>query len=245
MVIGVIPARLNSIRFPKKILANLGGKPMVAYVAEQAFKAEKLDKVIIAIDSKETEQALLEYDFKLVMTSKKHTSGTDRIAEVAKGEPEAEIIINIQGDEPLLNPKLIDGLVDIFHDPSVEMATVVSRKLTVTDLLNPNVVKAILDENQNTQDFKRNVFDMEIGAVYRHIGMYGFQKDTLFEFTAQEPSEREQKKSLEQLRALDHGIPIKALITDCDQMAVDTPEDLQRVAAVMGLDLDEVKEMDD
>ena len=245
MVIGVIPARLNSIRFPKKILANLGGKPMVAYVAEQAAKAEKLDKVIIAIDSNETEQALLEYDFKLVMTSKNHTSGTDRIAEVAKGEPEAEIIINIQGDEPLLNPKLIDGLVDIFHDPSVEMATVVSRKLTVTDLLNPNVVKAILDENQNTQDFKRNVFDMEIGAVYRHIGMYGFQKDTLFEFTAQEPSEREQKKSLEQLRALDHGIPIKALITDCDQMAVDTPEDLQRVAAVMGLDLDEVKEMDD
>ena len=145
----------------------------------------------------------------------------------------------------MLNPKLVDGLVHIFHDPGVEMATVVSRKLTVTDLLNPNVVKAILDENQNTQDFKRNVFDMEIGAVYRHIGMYGFQKDTLFEFTAQEPSEREQKKSLEQLRALDHGIPIKALITDCDQMAVDTPEDLQRVAAVMGLDLDEVKEMDD
>ena len=245
MVIGVIPARLNSTRFPKKILAKLGGKPMVAYVAEQAAKAEKLDKVIIAIDSKETEQALLEYDFKLVMTSKKHTSGTDRIAEVAKGEPEAKIVINIQGDEPLLNPKLIDGLVDIFHDPGVEMATVVSRKLTVTDLLNPNVVKAILDENQNTQDFKRNVFDMEIGAVYRHIGMYGFQKDTLFEFTAQEPSEREQKMALDQLRALDHGIPIKALITDCDQMAVDTPEDLQRVAAVMGLDLDEVKEMDD
>ena len=81
----------------------------------------------------------------------------------------------------MLNPKLIDGLVDIFHDPSVEMATVVSRKLTVTDLFNPNVVKAILDENQNTQDFKRNVFDMEIGAVYRHIGMYGFQKDTLFD----------------------------------------------------------------
>ena len=151
MVIGVIPARLDSIRFPKKILANLGGKPLVAYVAEQATKAEKLDKVIIAIDAKETEQALLEYDFKLVMTSKNHASGTDRVAEVAKGEPEAKIIINIQGDEPFLNPKLIDGLVDIFHDPSVEMATVVSRKLTVTDLLNPNVVKAILDENQNTQ----------------------------------------------------------------------------------------------
>ena len=100
MVIGVIPARLDSIRFPKKILANLGGKPMVAYVAEQAAKAEKLDKVIIAIDSNETEQALLEYDFKLVMTSKNHTSGTDRVAAVAKGEPEAKIIINIQGDEP-------------------------------------------------------------------------------------------------------------------------------------------------
>ena len=244
MVIGVIPARLNSTRFPKKILANLGGKPMVSYVAEQATKSERLDKVILAIDAKETEQVLLEYDFELVMTSKSHTSGTDRVAEVAKGELEAEIIINIQGDEPLLDPKLIDGLVDLFHDPSVEMATVVSRKLTVTDLLNPNVVKAVLDENQNTQDFKRNVFDMEIGAVYRHIGMYGFKRNTLFEFTAQKPSEREQKKSLEQLRALDFGIPIKALITNCDQMAVDTLKDLQKVAAVMGLDLDEEKIMD-
>ena len=244
MVIGVIPARLDSTRFPKKILANLGGKPMVSYVAEQAAKAERLDKVILAIDAKETEQVLLEYDFELVMTSKSHTSGTDRVAEVAEGELEAEIIINIQGDEPLLDSKLIDGLVDLFHDPSVEMATVVSRKLTVTDLLNPNVVKAILDENQNSQDFKRNVFDMEIGAVYRHIGMYGFKRNTLFEFIAQKPSEREQKKSLEQLRALDSGISIKALITDCDQMAVDTLEDLQKVAAVMGLDLDEKKIMD-
>ena len=162
MVIGVIPARLDSTRFPKKILANLGGKPMVSYVAEQAAKSERLDKVILAIDAKETEQVLLEYDFELVMTSKSHTSGTDRVAEVAKGELEAEIIINIQGDEPLLDSKLIDGRVDLFHDPSVEMATVVSRKLTVTDLLNPNVVKAVLDENQNTQDFKRNVFDRRI-----------------------------------------------------------------------------------
>ena len=241
MVIGVIPARLHSVRFPKKVLSNLGGKPMVTYVVEQAAKAEKLDKVILAIDSKETEQALLKYDFELVMTSKSHKSGTDRVAEVAKGEPDAEIIINIQGDEPLLDHEVINGLVDVFQDASVDMATVVSRKLTVSDLLNPNVVKAILDENQDTQNFKRNVFDMEIGAVYRHVGMYGFKRNTLFDFVEQGPSEREIKKSLEQLRALDYGIPIKALITNCNQMAVDTPEDLQRVKEVMGLDLDEEK----
>ena len=245
MVVGIIPARLDSTRFPEKILASLGGKPMVIHVAERAAKAKNLDKVILAIDSKKTEEALLEYNFELRMTSKNHLSGTDRVAEVAKRESDAELIINIQGDEPLLDPKLIDDLVNIFQDTTVEMATVVSRKLTVNDLLNPNVVKAILDENQNTKDFKRNVFDIEIGAVYRHIGMYDFKRDTLFEFASKKPSEREKEKSLEQFRALDYCIPIKALITNCEHMSVDTPDDLQRVAVVLGLDLDETQKVQD
>lgn len=245
MVVGIIPARLDSTRFPEKILASLGGKPMVIHVAERAAKAKNLDKVILAIDSKKTEEALLEYNFELRMTSKNHLSGTDRVAEVAKRESDAELIINIQGDEPLVDPKLIDDLVNIFQDTTVEMATVVSRKLTVNDLLNPNVVKAILDENLNTKDFKRNVFDIEIGAVYRHIGMYAFKRDTLFEFASKKPSEREKEKSLEQLRALDYCIPIKALITNCEHLSVDTPDDLQRVAVVLGLDLDETQKVQD
>ena len=235
MVIGVIPARLNSSRFPKKILADLGGKPMIAYVAEQASKAKKLDKVVIAIDDKETQKALEGFDYNFVMTSKNHTSGTDRVAEVVKKESEAEIIINIQGDEPLIDPGLIDGLVNLFKDNKVEMGTIISRKITVSELLDKNIVKAILDEKQNIKDFKRNVYDIEIGAVYRHIGIYAYTRDALFKFQSFKPSDREIEKSLEQLRALDNGIKIRGLITNCDQIAVDTKEDLSRVKGRMGI----------
>ena len=234
MVVGVIPARLGSSRFPKKILAPLAGKPMVAHAIEQAQKSEKLDKVILAIDSGETKRALADFDFEIIMTDSNHISGTDRVAEVVKNIDDVEIVINIQGDEPLTDPKTIDGLVDTFKSPNVHMSTVVSRKLTVSDLLNPNIVKAILDENANAVEFKRNIFDLEIGGVYRHLGMYGFRRNALFEFTNFVPSKREQERRLEQMRALDNGLPIHALITNCQQWAVDTKEDLEKVAKMMG-----------
>ena len=242
MNIGIIPARLASSRFPKKILAILDGKPMIAHVMEKALKAEKLDKVILAIDSEETQKALNDFDFEMIMTSQEHLSGTDRVAEVVRGIDEAEVIINIQGDEPLVDPNVIDGLVDIFQNPSVNMATVVSRKLTVSDLLNPNAVKAIMDEERNLIEFKRNIFDLEIGGVYRHIGMYGFRREALFHFTLLEPSKREQERGLEQMRALDNDISIRALITACDSWAVDTKEDLNKVAQIMGVSIETVVE---
>ncbi|MBT3518911.1 MAG: 3-deoxy-manno-octulosonate cytidylyltransferase [Candidatus Marinimicrobia bacterium] len=234
MIVGVIPARIASTRFPKKILAPLAGKPMVVHVVTQALKSKKLDKVILAIDSEETRDALAEYDIEMVMTSQEHQSGTDRVAEVIKEIDDVEIIINLQGDEPLVDPNVIDGLVDTFKDTTVHMATVVSRKLRVADLLNPNIVKAILDENMNTIEFKRNIFDLEIGGIYRHIGMYGFRRNALFQFTILKQSERELERSLEQMRALDHGLPIRAMIANCDQWAVDTKEDLEKVAELMG-----------
>ncbi len=144
-----------------------------------------------------------------------------------------EIVINIQGDGPLVDPKVIDGMVDTFNDSKVMMSTVVTRKLTVSDLLNPNVVKAILDEELNAIEFKRNIFDLEIGGVYRHIGMYGFRRNALFQFTLLKPSEREIERSLEQMRALDNDLPIRALIANCDHWAVDTKEDLEKVAKMM------------
>ena len=244
MNVGIIPARLVSNRFPKKILAILDGKPMIAHVMERALKAEKLDKVILAIDSDETREALKEFDFEMVMTSQEHFSGTDRVAEVVQGIEEAEVIINIQGDEPLVDPNVIDGLVDTFQDPAVNMATVVSRKLMVNDLLNPNVVKAILDEKRNAVEFKRNIFDLEIGGVYRHIGMYGFRRKALFHFTVLEPSKREQERKLEQMRALDNDMSIRALITACDSWAVDTKEDLNKVAQIMGVSIETAVEQD-
>ena len=233
MVVGVIPARLGSSRFPKKILAPLAGKPMVVHAIEQAQKSEKLDKVILAIDSEETKAALADFDFEIMMTDSNHISGTDRVAEVIKNIDDVEIVINIQGDEPLTDPKIIDDLVDTFKDPNVHMSTVVSRKLTVSDLLNPNIVKAILDENANAVEFKRNIFDLEIGGVYRHLGMYGFTRNALFQFTNLLPSKREQERRLEQMRALDNGLPIHALITNCQHWAVDTKEDLAKVERMM------------
>ena len=234
MVVGVIPARLGSSRFPKKILAPLAGKPMVVHAIEQAQKSEKLDKVILAIDSEETKAALADFDFEIMMTDSNHISGTDRVAEVIKNIDDVEIVINIQGDEPLTDPKIIDDLVDTFKDPNVHMSTVVSRKLTVSDLLNPNIVKAILDKNANAVEFKRNIFDLEIGGVYRHLGMYGFTRNALFQFTNLLPSKREQERRLEQMRALDNGLPIHALITNCQHWAVDTKEDLAKVERMMG-----------
>jgi len=233
LVIGVIPARIESTRFPKKILADIEGKPMVAHVAERALKAKKLDRVIIAIDSEETKNALSNYEFELVMTKPSHNSGTDRVAEVVRSVEEAEIIINIQGDEPLLDPSIIDGLVGLFDDPSVSMGTVVSRNIGVNDYLDRNIVKVFLDENQNAYDFKRDIYDSEIGGLFRHIGFYGFQRDSLFEFTSLPPSHNELEYSLEQFRAIDNNISIKALITNAEQLAVDVPGDIENVLSKM------------
>ena len=234
MVIGVIPARIGSTRFPKKILADIEGKPMVAHVAERALEAKKLDRVIIAIDAEETKNALSNYEFELVMTKPSHNSGTDRVAEVVRSVEDAEIIINIQGDEPLLDPSIIDGLVGLFDDPSVSMGTVVSRNIGVHDFLDRNIVKVFLDENQNAYDFKRDIYDSEIGGLFRHIGFYGFQRDLLFEFTSLPPSHNELEYSLEQFRAIDNNISIKALITNAEQLAVDVPGDLEHVLSKMG-----------
>ena len=233
MKIGVVPARLDSTRLPRKILADLNGKPLIAHVMERALEAKSLDKVILAVDSEETIKTLEQYDFDMVLTSSDHVSGTDRIAEVIEEIPDAEIIINIQGDEPLIEADVIDYLVDSFNDSTVNISTIVSTKLTVSDLLNPNVVKAIVNEYQDAIEFKRNIFDLEIGGVYRHVGIYGFRRESLISFTKLEPSIREIESRLEQLRALDNGMSIRATVTNYDSHSVDTQADLDKVARIM------------
>ena len=235
MNIGVVPARLNSIRLPRKILADLNGKPLIVHVMERALEAKSLDKVILAVDSEETIKTLEQYNFDMVLTSSDHVSGTDRIAEVIDEIPDAEIIINIQGDEPLIEADVIDSLVDSFNDSTVNIATIVSTKLTVSDLLNPNVVKAIVNEHQDAIEFKRNIFDLEIGGVYRHVGIYGFRRESLIAFTRLDPSVREVESRLEQLRALDNGMPIRATVTNYDSHSVDTQADLDKVARIMDM----------
>ena len=233
MVLGVIPARLNSTRFPKKILTPISGKPMIAHVVERALESKNLDKVILAIDDNETEEALKGYNFDIMMTNNKHFSGTDRIAEVAKKLNEAKIVINIQGDEPLVDPTIIDDLVDVFVNKNIEMATVISKNLSVEDLIDLNIVKAVIDEKCNAIDFRREVSDIEIGGLYRHIGMYGFRRDTLFRFMSLPRSELEKKYNLEQMRAIQNGIIIKTIITDMVCFSVDTEEDLKKIKKII------------
>ena len=233
MNIGIIPARLNSKRFPKKILTPLNGKPMVVNTVERSLMAKNLDRVILAIDSEETKKALIDFDFDIVMTSKDHTSGTDRIAEVVQDIEEANIIINIQGDEPMIDPKIIDSLINKLESPSVEFATIISKNLSASDILNPNVVKAFINEREEIIEFKRNIFDSQIGGAYRHIGLYGYTRDTLMKFTNLLPSEDELSEKLEQLRAINNGIKIHAVIEDYDSISIDTKQDLEILVGLL------------
>ena len=233
MNIGIIPARLDSKRFPKKILMPLNGKPMVVNTVERSLMAKNLDRVILAIDSEETKNALKSFDFEIVMTSKDHTSGTDRTAEVIQDIEEANIIVNIQGDEPMIDPKIIDSLIDKLENPFIEFATIINKNLSASDILNPNVVKAFINEREEIVEFKRNIFDFQIGGAYRHIGLYGYTRDTLMKFTNLPPSEDELSEKLEQLRAINNGIKIHALIEDYDSISIDTKQDLEILVGLL------------
>ena len=236
MNIGIIPARLDSKRFPKKILKPLNGKPMIVNTVERSLMAKRLDKVILAVDSEETKNALKGFNFEITMTSKDHTSGTDRIAEVVQNIKEAKIIINIQGDEPMIDPKIIDDLVEKIETPFVEFATVISKNLSAADILNPNVVKAFINEKKEIIEFKRNIFDSQIGGAYRHIGVYGYKRNTLMRFTELETSKNESAEKLEQLRAIDNGIKINAIIKDYESISIDTEQDLENLIKSLNLE---------
>ena len=219
--IGIIPARLHSTRFPKKILAEIYGKPMVINTAEKVSKVKGLDKIIIAIDSDETYQALKHFDYELVMTSNKHKSGTDRIAEVVRNIKNVDTVINIQADEPFINPELISKLIEAHNDSTIQMSTLVSTQLLAKDYNNLSVVKAFLDDNNFAIDFKRKCI-----AKYKHLGIYGFNKKALLDFVSFEQTENELDRDLEQMRALDNGIKIKAILTDEDSLSINLKKDL-------------------
>ena len=228
MVIGVIPARLKSTRFPNKILAPINDKPMVMHVYERAKESEKLDDVIIAIDSSETEEALKQFKPNIKMTHPAHLSGTDRVAEVVK-DMDVDLILNIQGDEPMLDPSIINQLVECFDDELVEMATIGSTVIDNSDYLNPNSVKIIINENGFASSFCREIKDHQIGGYYHHVGIYGYRKDTLLRFTMLDQSINEINLNLEQLRALDNEIQIKVAMTDYPHRGIDTKEDLNQI----------------
>ena len=224
--IGVIPARLYSSRFPKKILHPIDGKPMVVHVYEQALKAKSLDDVIVAIDADETETSLNEWKVKTIMTSDNHVSGTDRIQE-AVVDIEADVVVNIQGDEPKIDPALIDKLVAQFEDESIQLATAAGKDMDAKKLTDVNTVKVLLDGDGFAVNFRRELVATEAGGYYHHMGIYAYRKATLEKFTALAPSKNELALKLEQYRALDNGIPIKVILADKVNKGIDTMDDLK------------------
>jgi 3-deoxy-manno-octulosonate cytidylyltransferase (CMP-KDO synthetase) len=225
--IGVIPARLHSNRFPKKILHLIDGKPMVVHVYEQALKAKSLDDVIVAIDADETETSLNEWKVKTIMTSDNHVSGTDRIQE-AVADIETDVVVNIQGDEPTINPLLIDELVQQFEDKTIEMATVAGQDMDVEKIMDVNAVKVLLNGGGFAVNFRRVPVPSEMGGYYHHMGIYAYRKTSLKKFTDLPASVNERSLNLEQYRALDNGISIKVILTDKVTKGIDIIDDLKQ-----------------
>ncbi len=234
-VIGVIPARYSSTRFAGKLLADIMGKPMLQHVWERAKQSRMLDDLIIACDDEIIQKAAVEFGAKAVMTSKEHTCGTDRISEVVN-PLDVKIIVNIQGDEPLIHPMMIDSLARaLLEDRSLNMATVMKRIDDLTQVVDPNVVKVVVDKDSFALYFSRAPIPylapgLEINQVtyYKHIGLYAYTKDFLFTYKNLPVSNLEKAEKLEQLRVLAEGFKIKVIETKFDTVSVDTPEDLER-----------------
>ena len=224
MNLGIIPARLDSKRFPKKIIHPLNGKSIIQHVYDNAKQSQYLDQLIIAIDSEET-KSHVDSSSETILTSVNHKSGTDRVAEVSQ-KFDCDIIVNIQGDEPKIEPDIIDNLILLFNDPLVEMASVASTDLNNNDLSNLNVVKTYLDENNYAIDFKREISEQN-QKYFRHIGIYAYRKETLMRFANLRQTENEKILKLEQLRALDNNLAIKILITNFQHRSIDIEEDLK------------------
>lgn len=237
-VIGVIPARYASTRLESKVLALIYGKPMIQHVWERAKQALLLDDLIIACDDERVMNAAKEFGANAVMTSKDHATGTDRISEVVN-PLDVKIVINIQGDEPLIHPTMIDGVARaLLDDKSLTMATVMTRIEEAHLKNDPNTVKVVVDKNNFALYFSRSAIphhpansEVKSPVYYKHIGLYGYTKDFLFIYKNLPPSTLEKTERLEQLRVLENGFRIKAIETKYDTISVDTPEDLEKVKA--------------
>lgn len=199
---------------------------MVAHVYEQVKKVKSLDDVIVAIDSKETAEALKKLKIKYVMTSNDHISGTDRVQE-AISKQDVEIVVNIQADEPSIDPVLIDMLINQFDDENIKMATIAGKDMDAKKLCDPNTVKVLLDRDRFAVNFRRNPIESEAGGYYHHMGIYAYRKAILDKFISLEPSENEIKFKLEQYRALDNKIPIKVVLTEKVNKGIDVMDDLK------------------
>lgn len=235
----IIPARFASTRFPGKPLAELLGKPMIQWVYEACKSSMLFDYVIVATDSPEIMQAVIAFGGDCRLTSVSHQSGTDRIAEVAH-ELDAEIILNVQGDEPLIEQACLAELLRAFTDPEVGVASLMTRITETEDLHNPNVVKVVTSYKGDALYFSRSAIPFNRDgntscSYYRHIGVYAYRKESLLKFISLAPSHLEQIEKLEQLRLLENGFKLRMVETDYQGIGIDSPHDLQVVSAILNL----------
>lgn len=235
-IVGIIPARYGSKRFPGKPLADIKGKAMIQRVYESAAKSKLLKRIIVATDDKRIYDAVSKFWGEAVMTSKSHKSGTDRIGEAVnlKGLGDADIIVNIQGDEPFIDYRNIDkAIMPLFKDKEINVVTLASKIDDIREINDPNTVKVVFDKEKFAVDFSRTVkpYNNKKGKAnfYKHIGLYVYRKDYLMKFIKMTPSKRELAENLEQLRILDNDGDIKVVLTRLSSPSVDTKEDLKKV----------------
>ena len=244
--IGIIPARYGSTRLPAKALADLGGEPMIWRVYERARLARSLQQVLVATDDQRILEAVRDRGGEAVMTDPRHPSGTDRVAEVAN-KFECDVVVNLQGDEPLMRPETVNLLVEPFSFPDLRMATVATPIRSAEEFRDPAVVKVVLDERGFALYFSRSplpYFRLDTPAAtpdnvfsdvhtrltaLKHLGLYAYRRETLLWLNHLQPTALERAEKLEQLRALGHSCPIRVLIVESGSPGVDTPEDLERV----------------
>lgn len=236
-IIAVIPARMGSTRFPGKALAPLCGKPIIQHVYEAAMSTALFDEVLVATDSDAIIDAVSSFGGTAVMTSQSHQSGSDRIAE-AITDCHADIIVNIQGDEPLIDKGSLEQIVAVFKDSTVDVASLYTSIDEIEMLFDPNIVKVVLDNADNAIYFSRapipyNRDNIPEVSYYRHIGVYAYRRETLLRFVKLPMGVLEQIEKLEQLRLLEHGIRIRMIATDYQGIGIDTPEDLLLVEAIL------------
>jgi 3-deoxy-manno-octulosonate cytidylyltransferase (CMP-KDO synthetase) len=234
-ILGVIPARFSSTRFPGKVLAPIAGKTMLQHVYERAALSTYLTSILIATDDERVYSAAKNFGARVRMTRSDHLSGTDRVAEAASAV-DAEIVVNIQGDEPLIDPAAIDAaILPMVHEPELVMGTLKKRIEDAREITDPNVVKVVTDRAGDAIYFSRCAIPFEREksantAYFKHIGLYVYQRDFLLAYSALPVGPLEAAERLEQLRALENGLRIRVVETEYESLGVDTPEDLERVA---------------
>jgi 3-deoxy-manno-octulosonate cytidylyltransferase (CMP-KDO synthetase) len=254
-IVAIIPARFASTRLPGKPLSDILGKPLIQHVHERVCRARRIERVLVATDDERIATAVHRFGGESIMTARHHPTGTDRVSEVVERLPSVELVVNVQGDEPLLDPADLDAVVDaMLADRELPMATLALPLRDADEMLSPSVVKVVTDTGGNALYFSRSPIPfvragegdlrsaaraaVERGIARKHVGLYAYRRDALLRLAALPPSTLEQAEELEQLRALQNGMRLRVVPAGGEGgMAVDTPQDLERVREILATEI--------